>query len=117
MEAGRELDALVAEKVIGGRHKAAGWGKLVGAINAVPRYLIATSEELRHYSTDISAAWEVVAHLSPAIRLGLSEYRDGWRAIFSSTKGHVPLRPIGEAPTASHAICLAALKVVGYDED
>lgn len=73
-----------------------------------------------HYSLSESAAWEVVEKLSPSRLLGLSEFFVGgdpnnraWRAIFSSTEGRAPLHAKAEAPTAPHAICLAALEAVG----
>jgi hypothetical protein len=102
MTPGRELDALVAEKVMGclsgvsvlddGRHCL--W---------INRHWV----DLLPYSTDIAAAWEVVEKLT----------RSGWyfelrapnylASFFRGIDSHCESI---EAPTAPHAICLAALK-------
>jgi len=101
----RELDALVAEKVLGippemihnqegGKHfKFVDGRECRIAVNA-------------YYSTNIGAAWQVVEKCK---RLKLSQMSDGyWRAAFSRD-GVWESR---EAETASRAICLAALAAV-----
>lgn len=58
MEAGREMDALIAEKVIGwtrkyvSEHDTQVWDS--------PNESVYLENAIPHYSTDISAAWEVV---------------------------------------------------------
>jgi hypothetical protein len=114
MPAGREMDALVAEKVMGfvvmrhrdvdGQHIEHGpdeWMR--GPDGEAPRY--AYMVPVDHYSTDIAAAWEVVEKLKPddwAFRVEVLDDGDWW-ASFSATAeswaGTVPL-----------AICRAALK-------
>ena len=99
MNPGRELDALVAEKVFGEtifKHKA-DW-------------------EPPEYSTDISAAWEVVNKLSGGFYFSI----DGqWRSqLTGKISWRSRFKPSLDAPyisgdTAPHAICLAALKAVG----
>ena len=108
MRAGRELDALVAEKVMG---------------LAAP------------YSTDIAAAWLVVEHmharLDPAAQgahqlltlMCVGHYRDCWAASFdfeltddwheADRIGAYPFA--ARAETAPLAICLAALRTVGVE--
>lgn len=100
MEAGRELDALIAEKVM---------GFPLEIIRGAPY-----PECPRHYSTDIAAAWEVV------------EKDDGWghdwrvKRWVSSSKPYSCTAErtadgqnfYAEAETAPLAICLAALKAV-----
>ena len=120
MEAGRELDALVAEKVMGlhefaayaGNHKASlGWG------NPEADMTRGELHSLPHYSTDITAAWKVVEKIKSTLPkdgpngsfsmifedgiwfVGYYEHENGWLNYFSSE-------------SAPHAICLAALNAV-----
>jgi hypothetical protein len=125
--AGRELDALVAEKVMG-------W-PTVTIINGCPftPYNPDTGIPYRSglgvaalpfYSTDIAAAWDVVELMreqsytlelySPDAlvndEMGIYA-RGGWRATFLSWK-HIGRLPSGDAEacaTAPLAVCLAAL--------
>jgi hypothetical protein len=112
MQAGRELDALIAEKVMGyvpPRPGTVGYDMKDLPRNRVP-----------HYSTDIAAAWQVVEKLNL-----LSKMKDGclyfdpslnkwviseWSGGREFAEGSV------EADTAPHAICLAALKAIGVEE-
>ena len=106
MEAGRELDALIAEKVMGFRkHHAHG-------------YLRNAPGEEPHYSTNIADAWEVVERLvsTPgpngdhhSVQVDYSggavvviDENEDWQV--SAIAGTVPL-----------AICLAALKAVSQE--
>lgn len=138
MKPGRELDALVAEKVMGvevargvqcsyecgfknddmgiaaSRLEALGW---------------VTHYPIPYYSTDIAAAWEVVEHIGVGWSLTLARYSSissaghGWLACFAksihpadSTKSYYPdVVAHGLADTAPHALCLAALRVVGVE--
>lgn len=113
MKPGRELDALIAEKVFGAvrtQEKFQGYVPIPGdpvyysEVYKYPtgvNYLIDDPKNrhgmmggVPHYSTDISAAWEVVEKLNKQYSFHLN------------TKG--------SADTAPHAICLAALKAVGH---
>lgn len=111
LKAGRELDALVAEKVLGWKR-----GKRFGNGNGeweIPgrendSYKL-TCYRTPDYSTDIAAAWEIVEKLS----MWVCPANNGhdW------TAGRLSLEepsPEGGtwAETAPHAICLAALKAV-----
>lgn len=110
MEAGRELDVLVAEKVMGLR------------VTTFSGYDIATScvivdandtitDRVPHYSTEIAAAWQVVELFG--VRHSLSLYQVGrWYCNF--LVGGKRLEAC--APTAPHAICLAALRAVGEEK-
>jgi hypothetical protein len=120
MEAGRELDALIAEKVFGitsieyQRCPTCGYdGLWVG-------------DGYQPYSTDIACAWQVVTRLqsanpywyndpeeswvsfqlSPTIGL---ENRLGWMCNFGDD------RTLVYAKTEALAICLAALKALGVE--
>jgi hypothetical protein len=117
MEAGQELDALVAEKVMG-------WTNLF----PVDTHAILGSRtginargnrhQLPSYSTDIAAAWAVVEKLMMQdIWIAMCPYSFhaqpvGWFVEYFIDKdkkgGEI------EAATAPLAICLAALKAVGY---
>lgn len=114
--AGRALDAIVAERVMGvkeapfGVCPTCGYGGGYGF------------KEFPEYSTDIAAAWEVVEKLS---RRNFSMHNDtgcsgceptegvGWMALF-----HIEGGPMAYtvADTAPLAICLAALKAVDVSE-
>jgi len=109
MEAGRELDALVAERL--------------GAIKVIP---YGTSEgdffchwgntpdgggisrPLCHYSTSIAAAWELVEKLKgDSCTIDISSATPGWICMIDVLHGHgAEVR----ADTAPLAICLAFLK-------
>jgi hypothetical protein len=115
MEAGRELDALVAAKVMG----------LIVRIDPMSKDLMTGKEPgipprwgnmtlVRPYSTSIEHAWQVLETLQglgaywtlggPDCRgkTWVAQYGKGSREVFC-----------GEADTAPLAICLAALKAVG----
>lgn len=95
MKPGRELDALVANKVMG--------------FQTDPRFKV--GDECPHFSTSIEAAWAVVEKLLP--RLISLRWCDGWEVNeFLPEEKETYL--LGESDTAPHAICLAALAAVGY---
>lgn len=114
MNSGRELDALVAEKVMGLKHVfnadlTEGWIDIDTVCRSLPSY-----------STDIAAAWKVVEKLQAYNPFwdadGFMEFdlsptsgvdgERGWTCNFGddNTRAY--------ASTAPHAICLAALKAV-----
>ena len=89
MQAGRDLDYLIAEQVMG--------------INI---FILHTMNDIPRYSTDIAAAWEIVEKL----RLAILPMSNGqWAAALNDDKEFVPGFI---ADTAQYAICLAALKAV-----
>jgi hypothetical protein len=104
MPAGRELDALVAEKVMG-------WTKGLKPWLMPPGFVECDVVPIPNYSTDIAAAWEVAnkkrVSLSPVLGDQLKVV--GWRAEvhdFVYSCGHF------DAPDAPLAICRAALAFV-----
>ena len=120
LTAGRELDVLVAEKVMGAdpktihtyRSKASFW--IDGAWVDVP--------PVPHYSTDIAAAWEVVEKMNErgySVIIGTNQcdkgqngvkFFDGWRGLGHSIldgEGHP--NPYAVDATVPLTICLAAL--------
>jgi hypothetical protein len=113
MKPGRELDLLVAEKVMGlTKTDYLVFDKdsnIVGDICDFPK----------SYSTDISAAWEVVEKMKEEWgTLDITFRYDNIAVILYSTHqtGHVKISEhIGNADTAPHAICLAALKAKGVE--
>lgn len=108
MKSGRELDALVAEKVMGfeianytgERHK----GVPVIRVNDLSKAVLAA----KPYSTDISAAFEVVEKMNHVVLTGGS---GEWEAQMWSDNEEFSAR----SNTAPHAICLAALKACGVE--
>src|SRR5437899_3127619 len=109
LKAGRELDALVAERVMGlVRCEALHHVIEGGYCHALP-----TSRdkggETPCYSTSIAAAWLVVEKLqTQACVWDLVEDKGGW---FATAHCYGPERHYGEwASTAPFSICLAALE-------
>ena len=119
LEAGRETDALVAEKVMGWRKVSSQiitetmrgslpwtrwWGEKQ---NAAGRWRIV---DLPKYSASISAAWEVVEKLkAEGMTVDIQSRTPGWTVVVDE------LHDLGvevRAPTAPLAICFAALKAV-----
>ena len=138
MDAGRELDALVAEKVMGWTcvRTESGWDNGPDPVTGGPQigwYGQPPGEEwegnsgqiIEEYSTDIATAWkvvEVLAAKSQALALQapgsteMSEYYhyfERWTAEFLPS----PLNSSVQADSAPMAICLAALEAVGHHFD
>ncbi len=130
MNPGRELDALVAEKVMEMEYREwkpycapAGWyAKTAPPCNdrndkgeAIdhPSY----QYDLPLYSTDIAAAWAVVEKLRKSHGIAIAVYEDGSTRVELSQDrlSHHPNNIFEGATTAPHAICLAALKACGVD--
>lgn len=138
MNPGRELDALIAEKVMGWKpfdgeppgawidEQSKAWAKSVCIKESYDR--------IPPYSTDIAAAWEIVRHLSAEWKLYLKSdftkprewvqgctfscnqlakvtllhFKNGMTVEAESNIGLV-------LESVPHAVCLAALKTVGVD--
>jgi hypothetical protein len=121
---GRELDALIATKVMGWHH-----------VERLKSGYVGTSKDnnawvpLPNYSTDIAAAWLVVEQVLSALgergprggrRVGIfklfQSYSEGGRvfyvAQFRTTRNKKILHFNGSEATVAYSICLAALKAV-----
>jgi hypothetical protein len=129
MIAGRELDALVAEKVMGLRRvteysEEFAYPHYPGDfVNSDGHRVFSSFDEPTHqlpkYSSDISAAWEVVEKFikfnpfweeNDSLWFDLSPTKPpGWYCNFGDSSTSV------YADTAPLAICLAALKAVGVE--
>jgi hypothetical protein len=124
----RELDALVAEKVMGlewaAFYTSSAYGAWYSKTNLGPR----TKEKgqlprpdfdsLPAYSNDISAAWEVVEKIAPACDGEFRLERDEsgqWECEIGYHVADACYPRIAKGETAPHAICLAALKAVGHE--
>jgi hypothetical protein len=113
VEAGKQLDALIAEKVFG-------WRRVEGpkfdedeSYRAYPpRGKISLWFFTRNWSTDISLAWQIVEALT--IRGFEVEIKNVDAIHLVGRQWYVEIRGWEAwANTAPHAICLAALKAVG----
>lgn len=113
MKASRELDALVAKKVMGFRVLST-WDA-----DGTPKHVIDANQcevDTAYwppaYSTDIAAAWEVVekTKLLDTYVLTRAYAGEKWQVI---EMGGDWQNPIATGDSAPHAICLAALKAVG----
>lgn len=100
IEPGLELDKLIAEKVLGWYQDSD-----VGGPRAWWRDKDDTENifHLNYFSTDIKAAWELVEKFE----LCIVPWDAGWSAFAPYRFGRDCER--NKAPTAPHAICLAAL--------
>lgn len=122
MKPGRELDALIAEKVMGltverWEHFCAVSASGPGSVRIYDGekciHAFSTgSQPIKPYSTSIEAAWDVVEWMrynsGHGYLLSLSRNgNDTWLAEFAEPTHSAT----GE--TATHAVCLAALKAVG----
>lgn len=105
MKPGRELDALVAVRVMG-------WE---------------IYQQVPEYSTSIEAAWDIVEHMKKNHTHGVfsitgpSDDHNKWFCIFEKKwRGHnleaASHYDWPSADTAPHAICLAALKACGVEK-
>lgn len=109
---GRELDILIAEKVMGlvlSPDKKYYYEDGIMAVNRI-------NPLLPHYSTDIAAAWLVVEKLSRDFLFSIHGGADDWEAEFNKNDGRflISADTIGmaRAATAPLAICLAALEAM-----
>jgi len=122
----RERDALVAEKVFGNK---VSWFSLhvnsLGYEENLPdkdgdcpmQLMLADGEwsTIPKYTTDISAAWEVMEKMRKSgCLVSVHNVFGGYR---STVVPHEHDAFWGDAPTAPEAICLAALRAVGVDVD
>lgn len=106
MKPGRELDALIAEKVMGWEDNMRG----LMAYAIVP-----------NYSTDIAAAWKVIEELRKDQKALLisQAYQGPYWEYLSKVEWNDSLKgyrfEFATSISAPHAICLAALKAVGVN--
>jgi len=118
LQPGPELDALVAEKVMGWEYVIDGEG--TGWVDKATEQFVTgynnddpSQPEIAPppFSTSIAAAWEVVEKLKSDNRtIDISSATPGWRAIIDECHDwKVEVR----AETAPRAICLAAMKASG----
>ena len=119
MNAGRDLDALVAEQVFGCKIKHDTGFNFVQQKRLPTMYCQSAGHEhvnFPMYSTSISAAWEVVEKLMPRdIVLAFNQTAKKWYLRYGDC--HRNIKTDGPlANTAPLAICLAALKAVGHTE-
>ena len=109
MNAGRELDALIAEKVMGWRKAGTLWITPTGQQLVEYHHEWMPEATPPRYSTSIGAAWQVVEKLPPHSVDINNENPGGWICSVHTQLGYWEAR----ARTAPLAICLAALKFVG----
>jgi hypothetical protein len=118
MDAGRELDALVAEKVMGWKphfRNTAFYVKAEDEGKVMDHHCMLISEW--HPSTDIAAAWRVVEHMIDHNPFGHGWWEMAYRPHDTNRGATVNFvgdpRYVEYASTVPLAICLAALKAVG----
>ncbi len=125
LQPGRELDALVAEKIFGcvvrdepdepwtteGPHCGCEH-RVHEELETDPEFTAPVPSGLRRYSTDIAAAWEVVQVLNDRWNVTIHSPEAGEAEVEVVLNGCVGVNPRLEAraETVPHAICLAALE-------
>lgn len=112
LKPGRELDALIAEKVMGiPKAEIEDWN------NCYKRekrgcFHWAYEDHLKKYSTSIAAAWEAVEKMQSndwgMILDNLKDFLGNFDCHFDRDRSHFS----ASSESAPHAICLAALKAV-----
>src|SRR5690606_32042031 len=101
---GRDLDAAVAERVMGWKRGDPKYGDMPWYPPGTGRYLGGGRLNLPKFSTDIAAAWEVVEHLAaPDETLTITYAKGTWVVAV----GSVEVSATSES--APEAICRAAL--------
>lgn len=124
MKAGRELDALIAEKVMGWTKKELPTNRVNPSYTAW--YWVSNDDNVKiptnffNPSINLHDAWQVVEKLKKD-NIYIDIYSlpsDGYRVETSTHDGeqYVHMSTVG-ADTAPLAICLAALKAVGVEID
>lgn len=118
MEAGRELDKLVADKIMGGVFET--FAGHYGMYDAGGRPM-----EIPAYSADIAAAWQVVEHLRDmwtAATDGVSGFDDTFARPFDDTAFFQSLHrnadrrwPWAFLYVTPYTLCIAALGAVGVE--
>jgi hypothetical protein len=142
MKPGRDLDALVAEKVMCIDISEYNEYQRLSKIRENQKEGVLTLELLEltylreknrsyfgyaffpKYSTDIAAAWKVVEHVRKVSRMDCfslyspTDESIHWYAIFDRKyhgRGYESVYDGEQGESAPHAICLAALKAMGVD--
>lgn len=128
MKPGRELDALVAEKVMGWKWDVSpntGRRVLEGPSSSGEKALLAIQNPNRHigglpkYSTDIAPAWEVVEKIKSLTFYNGEQWctREPWLSFGRHLSDEEDGFAINLWFVNPRTICLAALKAIDYNFD
>ena len=119
MHAGRDVDALVAERVMGFTRQDESYLSVTAGLVRRFVWRDQTGDEYcagpPRYSTDMAAAWHVVETLRLTVQPDAGS-GGGGMAGRKDRRHHVYWEEVAEAETAPLAICLAALRLVGDRE-
>jgi hypothetical protein len=113
LKAGPQLDELIATKVMGGvRHEV---NSVLKVDVSAKSYTLGKGWEYPRYSTDITAAWEVVGKLNEvyfmiSTRSYVNQPNQSQCLILPKAGEDAWITATGES--IPHAICLAALKAI-----
>lgn len=110
LKPGRELDALVAEKVMEWQDCMLD-NKPIDGLGKTPEGR--TAVIIPNYSTNIAAAWEVVEKMRNLGWFFDLNFQASYTAMFRTDYLITTRRFEEKEETAPHAICLGALKAVG----
>lgn len=113
MEAGRELDALVAEQVMGWKNTGKRVSLAYRAVMTMHTDKTGTYRRVPNCSTDIYGAWEVIGKIKEKYEVATLDYRNKWVCYLVETiteSGNLDTPDIeAYGQTAPEAICKAAL--------
>lgn len=117
MKPGRELDAVIAEKVMG-------FTLVLGPGEIGIKVNITECKRIPHYSTDIAIALIMVEHITKTTNLNAFQINrpitEGgkWTSNFFEKKEHEinVIYDLEEGESVPHAICLAALRAIERNE-
>lgn len=127
LKPGRELDALIAEKIFGCKVEYSSIYTEEPCCCCKPDEIHSDFFEetglygkfVKGYSTDIAAAWEAVEmFMGKGYHVCVHKYfgNDYWTAQIDQNSLDVTGVIASQASSAPHAICLAALKAIGFTE-
>lgn len=106
---GRELDALVAEKIMGFRYDGHNWGRGSEWWGCNCPNM---GKPLPHYSADIAAAWQVVEHLAAQHTVTLMVDALDTQLVILDGDERLNYGIEGTGETMPLAICRAALAAI-----
>lgn len=115
LKPGRELDALIAEKVMGLEVLSNKDCYISGERKDMSGEITRIASVIPGYSTEIKAAWEVVEKIGSNEQWQINiEYRqdEGYWVFIKERISSGAGTFVADSITAPHAICLAALKAV-----
>jgi hypothetical protein len=114
LQAGRELDALVAAKVFGWPERKPSWPERKATANrgGVATRTKTQKDQVPAFSTDLAEAWKIVEKVGGDFDLSRKRGYP-WVAHFIESRRGALKSHEGVSYSPCHAICVAALRAIG----